>query len=301
MCGDNARMTGSLPEWIVDAHHHVWDLRVRDQPWITEDMAAIRRSFGETDLRAAIGSLPVDSTVVVQTVPQHQETPELLERAARSELVAGVVGWVDLTAGSVAEDIAGLVEGTGGDRLVGIRHPVEGEHDPAWLTRPDVLRGLRAVAAADLVYDLLVRPHQLPAAIEAVRMVPELTFVLDHLAKPMIRDRVTDPWAGQIQELATATNIVCKLSGLVTEAERHQWTVDDLRPFVDWSWRTFGPQRILFGSDWPVCTLAADYASVFSTAVELTAELSDVERDQVFARNAVETYRLTKFVTSPVR
>jgi predicted TIM-barrel fold metal-dependent hydrolase len=188
---------------IVDAHHHVWDLAVRDQDWITgPELAPLRRDFSLADLEPEARAAGVTATVLVQTVTVAEETPELLALAAGSDLVAGVVGWTDLTSPEVADTLDGLREGPGGERLVGIRHQVQGEPDPRWLTRPDVLRGLAAVADAGLVHDLLVKPHQLPAAVEAARRLPRLTFVLDHLAKPPVASGGLEPWAGWIRRLA---------------------------------------------------------------------------------------------------
>ncbi|GLW10897.1 amidohydrolase [Microtetraspora sp. NBRC 13810] len=277
----------------VDAHHHVWDLSVRDQPWITgEEMAAIRRDFTLDDLAPHARRAGVSRTVLVQTVADPKETPEFLALAAGSSLVAGVVGWVDLTAPDVPGALAALRAGTGGELLAGIRHGVQGEPDLAWLCRPDVRRGLAAVADAGLVYDLLTLPHQLPAAIETVRALPGLTFVLDHLSKPPIASGELEPWASGVRELAQSPNVYCKLSGMVTEARIPGWTVEDLRPYADVVLEAFGPERVMFGSDWPVCLLAASYAEVTDAAERLTAGLSEPERASVFGGAAVRAYRL---------
>lgn len=277
----------------TDAHHHVWDLSVRDQPWITGiAMRPLRRTFRPADLQALAASNAVTTTVLVQTIPAAEETPELLAVADGSDLVAGVVGWVDLTAPDVADRIATLQAEPTGDRLVGIRHPLQNEPDPDWITRPAVLRGLGAVAAAGLTYDLLILPHQLPAVLSAVQSVPELRFILDHGAKPPIRTRQTEPWATEIRRLATNPNTACKLSGLVTEADWTNWTVQTLRPYADVLIDAFGPQRLMFGSDWPVCLLAATYEQVAAAAEELSAELNTAERAQVFSGTANTWYRL---------
>jgi L-fuconolactonase len=267
----------------VDAHHHLWDLSVRDQPWITDAFAAIRRTFTADDFAAVAR---VDATVVVQTVSDPGETPELL--ALDHPLIAGVVGWVDLTAADVADQLAALR----GDRLVGIRHQVQDEPDPRWLCRDDVRAGLAAVARAGLAYDLLTIPSQLPAAIETVRALPELQFVVDHLSKPAIASGALEPWASRIRSLAAHANVACKLSGMVTEADWAAWTVDDLRPYVDVVLDAFGPDRLLFGSDWPVCLLAASYEDVTRAAEELTAELSPAEREKIFGATARRIYTL---------
>lgn len=277
----------------VDAHHHVWDLDARDQPWLAAAaMAPIRRTFDVADLAAVARPGGVTATVAVQTVTVAEETPELLALADETDLVAAVVGWVDLTTASVADDLAALRDAPGGRWLRGIRHQVQGEPDPRWLVRRDVHRGLAAVGAEGLVYELLTLPHQLPAAIEAVGALPGVRFVLDHCAKPPIAAGEISSWAGDMRRLARHDNVVCKLSGLVTEADWAQWTVDDLRRYVDVVVDAFGPSRLMFGSDWPVCLLAATYAGVLDAARQLTAGLSAAERRAVFGGTARDVYRI---------
>jgi L-fuconolactonase len=278
---------------IVDAHHHLWDLDVRDQDWITGPaLAPLRRDFLLDEYRYLAGAHDVTASVVVQTVTVPGETPELLALAAASDLIAGVVGWTDLTAPGTADRIAALAEMPGGGKLVGLRHQVQSEPDPDWLTRPDVLRGLAAVAAAGLVYDLVITAGQLPAAARAAATVPDLRFVLDHLGKPPIASGRTEPWTQDLRGLAALPNTSAKLSGLVTEAAWNQWTVADLRPYAEAALDAFGPARLMFGSDWPVCTLAAGYHDVLAAACDLTAELSPPEREAVFAGTATSVYGL---------
>jgi L-fuconolactonase len=275
----------------VDAHHHVWDLAVRDQPWTTE-LPPLRRSFGFAELCPHLQAHDVDGTVLVQTITVAEETPELLDLAAREPMVLGVVGWVDLAAADVVGRLAELRAAPGGQWLAGIRHQVQEEPDLRWLCRPDVRRGLAAVADAGLAYDLLITPPQLAAAIETVAAVPELRFVLDHAGKPRVRDRQLEPWRDLIRQLARHGNVTCKLSGLVTEADPVTWTVGDLRPYADALFDAFGPERLMFGSDWPVCLLAASYGQVITAAEELTAGLSGAERAAVFGGTAARTYGL---------
>lgn len=278
---------------VVDSHHHVWDLSVRDQEWITGDaLAPIRRSFSLADLLPEARAAGVTATVLVQTVTVADETPEFLALAADSDLVAGVVGWTDLTRPDIGDTLGELRELPGGQRLVGIRHQVQGEPDPQWLLRPDVRRGLAAVGAAGLAYDLVVLPHQLPACVKAAQEHPGLTFVLDHVGKPPIATGALEPWATAIRSLAALPNTVCKLSGLVTEADPRTWTVDDLRPYADTVLDAFGPDRLMFGSDWPVCTLAATYEQVVCATKELTHSLTDGERAAAFGGTAERVYRL---------
>ena len=277
----------------TDAHHHLWELARRPQPWLDgPEMDAIRRDFTLADLAPQAEAAGIDRTVLVQVLPSLAETAEFLALAGGSDLVAGVVGWADLTSAAVPEMLAALRSGPGGARLAGIRHLVQGEPDPGWLARPDVRRGLRAVADAGLVYDLLTLPRQLPAAIEAARALPGLTFVLDHLSKPPIASGELQPWATLVRELAALPNVSCKLSGMVTEAGRPGWTVAGLRPYAEVILDAFGPSRVMFGSDWPVCLLAASYAQVVSAAQELAAGLDQDEQAEVFGGTAARVYRL---------
>ncbi|MFJ3086324.1 amidohydrolase family protein [Streptomyces sp. NPDC086838] len=278
---------------IVDAHHHVWDLSVRDQDWITgEALAPLRRDFTLADLEPEARAAGVSATVLVQTVTVAEETPEFLALAETGELVAGVVGWSDLTAPDIADTLAALRELPGGDRLVGLRHQVQGEPDPEWLLRPDVLRGLAAAADAGLVYDLVVLPHQLPAATRAAAALPGLVFVLDHAGKPPVATGRIHPWADDLRSLAALPNTVCKLSGLVTEADWRTWSTDDLRPYAETVIDAFGPGRLMFGSDWPVCRLAATYTEVLDTARALIRDLGEEERAAVLATTAERVYGL---------
>jgi L-fuconolactonase len=277
---------------IVDAHHHVWDLEVRDQDWIAgPEMAVLRRSFSVDDLRPSAQAAAVTATVLVQTVTVAGETPEMLALAASEPLIAGVVGWTDLTSPAVADELARLRSGPGGSYLAGIRHQVQSEPDPDWLRRPEVIRGLRAVAAAGLCYDLVVLPHQIDAATYAAAAVPELTLVLDHAGKPPIGTGQTEPWAQAIRALAAQPNAMCKLSGLVTEAAPGAQP-QAFVPFTDVILGAFGAARLMFGSDWPVCLLACAYADVVGLARTLLAGLSDAERAAVFASTAARVYGL---------
>ncbi|MEV6055123.1 amidohydrolase family protein [Streptomyces sp. NPDC052107] len=280
---------------IIDAHHHVWDLKVRPQSWITgERLGPLNRSFSVSDLEPEARAAGVTAGVVVQTVCGPKETPELLALSACGGLVAGVVGWADLTAPDIADTLAGLRDGPGGAGLVGIRHQVQEEPDPNWLLRPDVRRGLNAVAEAGLAYDLVITPHQLPAAIAAASGLPGLVFVLDHLGKPPIATQELTPWSDRIRQLAALPNTVCKLSGMVTEARPGAWSVKDLQPYADTVLDAFGPQRLLFGSDWPVSTLETDYGGIVRLTEQLTDALSPSEKDAVFRRNAARVYNLNR-------
>jgi L-fuconolactonase len=282
------------PAFTVDAHHHLWDLKIRAQEWLrAPELKPIWRDFPFDELEPEARAAGVDRTILVQVAPSADETREFLAFAACNPLIGGVVGWMDLTAEDPAARLDALRAGPGGHTLRGIRHLVQDEPDPAWLTRTDVQRGLRAIADAGLPYDLLVKPSQAAAALEVVRAIPELTFVLDHLGKPPIATASPDPhWATWLRHLAAEPNVVCKLSGLVTEADWNTWTIGDLKPYADTALEAFGPDRLMFGSDWPVCLLAATYSEVFDAARTLTEDLTDEDRAAVFGATAARVYDL---------
>jgi L-fucono-1,5-lactonase len=273
---------------MIDAHHHLWDPSRRECPWMADAaMDPIRRPYTVDDLRAVTKAAGVHATVLVQTVSSSEETSEFLATAVAEPVIAGVVGWVDLAAPDVSDRLAALqAQGP----LVGLRHQVENEPDDDWLLRPGVVAGLSTVAAAGLAFDLLVRPPQLPAATELALRLPELRLVLDHAAKPPIASGEWEPWASGVAALASRENVVCKLSGLVTEADWTGWEVGHLRRYTDHVLEVFGPDRVLFGSDWPVCELAASYELVLDAAIALTGSLSDAERLAFFEHNARRVY-----------
>jgi L-fucono-1,5-lactonase len=286
---------------VIDAHQHFWDLSAHDQPWLRSDpaLAPLLRNFSPADLAPLAAAGGVTATVAVQTVTESGETPELLALAAGPGLVAGVVGWADLTAPGVADVLAALRERPGGDRLAGIRHPVLVEPDPDWLARPDVLRGLTAVAAAGLAYDIVGEPRHLPAAVTAATRLPQLTFVLDHLGNPDVSPGASpaarQPWAGAVTRLAALPNTTAKLSGILgvpAPPGATPGTVAHIHPYYDFVLSEFGASRLMFGSDWPPCTLDASYAQVCAAARSLTAGLSNSEREAIFSRTARRTYRL---------
>jgi L-fuconolactonase len=276
---------------VIDAHQHFIDPARTDYPWLTPDLAIIHRRFAPEDLAPELATAGVDRTILVQTLSSLEETGEFLATAAGTPFIAGVVGWVDLTEPGVAASIERLRAGPGGDRLVGVRHQVHDEPDPGWLLRPDVRRGLAAVATAGLAYDLLVRVREMPAALTVARERPDLRIVIDHMAKPPIRSGDLRAWAARMRPFGELDHVWCKLSGLVTEAGE-DWRVADLAPAVEVALEAFGPSRLIFGSDWPVCLLAGTYAEVATTARTLTAGLSDAEREAVFGGAAERAYRL---------
>ena len=269
---------------MIDAHQHLWDTAVRDYPWMDGPWAdPIRGCFDVARYTEVAGSFGVTGSVVVQALHSLAETRDLLALAGMWPIM-GVVGWVDLTAPDVADTIAGL-----SGPLVGVRHQVLDEPDPGWLTCPDTLRGLQAVGEAGLVYDLLVKPAQADAASEVVARLPEVSFVLDHAGKPDIARGMWEPWASWITAMAAAPNVTVKLSGLVTEAAPG-FTSGDLLPYARHVLDAFGPSRVMYGSDWPVCNLAASYRAVLDLAESALAGLSTSERDEVFAGTARRVY-----------
>jgi L-fuconolactonase len=276
----------------VDAHHHLWDLSKRTYPWLKTVDPQIDRTFDVDDLRIAMAGAAIDRTIVVQTLSDVGETEDFLSTAAANpDTIAGVIGWVDLTDQGVGDTLAELMAGAAG-LLVGIRHQAHDELDPRWLVRPDVRRGVQAVGEAGLVYDLLVRTRELPAAIELVASLPDMRFALDHIGKPPIADGACAEWADLVGRLAAHPNVSCKLSGLVGEAKPDAVTADFV-PYVDRIIDCYGPERILFGSDWPVCISRRSYEEVYDLALELLGGLSSSELEAVFGLNTVAVYGLT--------
>lgn len=292
-----ATAAAAAPAPVVDAHHHLWDLKIRAQDWLrAPELKPIWRDFQLDELEPEARLAGVDQTILVQVAASTDETREFLAFAACNKLIGGVVGWLDLESDDPAARLAALRRGPGGQTLKGVRHLVQDEPDPDWLTRPSVRRGLHAVADAGLPYDLLVKPPQYAAALATVRALPELTFVLDHLGKPPITDDGAsgpDPaWTAWLGEMAAEPNVVCKLSGMITEAHWSTWTVADLQPYADVALEAFAPERLIFGSDWPVCLLAGTYTEVANAARDLIAEFSESERSAVFGGTAARVYGL---------
>jgi L-fuconolactonase len=278
---------------VIDAHVHFWDRQLSSYTWMTDEMAAIRRPFAPDHLRDDLVRHGVDRVVLVQTCPSVEETRDFLSLAGADGMVGGVVGWVDLTAVDVGSVLAELLALPEGRHLVGVRHQVHDEPDPGWLARQEVRRGLRAVEAAGLVYDLLVRPRELPAALAVARDLPGLRMVIDHLGKPPIASGELEPWSRLMAAFAPLEHVSCKLSGLVTEAHWNRWSPAELVPFVSRAWEWFGESRLLFGSDWPVCLLAtASYDEVVGAYAEALGELAPSARAKVFGSNAEVLYRL---------
>ncbi len=280
---------------IVDAHHHLWRPE-RGYRWLDEPgLERIRRPFTPDDLVAELDAAGVKASVLVEGGRCHvDEAAELFAYASETKPIVGVVSWIDIADADVAGVIDGYRRLPGGELLVGVRAQVQEAADPDYLDRPDVRRGLGAVAAAALVFDLVIRVDQLPSAARAAAAVPDLRFVLDHLGKPRIDqgDAGLQSWREPFTALAANANVTGKLSGMVTEAGS-AWTPDALRPFVAVAVEEFGPERLMFGSDWPVCLLAADYGEVYAAAVAALPPLTRPELSDIFAGTAIRTYGLT--------
>ena len=274
----------------IDAHHHLWKFNESEYGWIGSDMSTIRRDFTVSDLETELSAEGVDGTVVVQARQTLAETDFLLEIAEDANRVDGVVGWFPLRSPSVKEEISKRRAAVGGAGLVGVRHVVQDEPNPEFILDESFNRGVSVLEAFDLVYDILVVENQLPQAIEFVDRHPNQRFVLDHAAKPRIKEGVVEPWRTKLQELAKRENVFCKVSGLITEADKTAWNIEALRPYLDHIFETFGPTRLMFGSDWPVCLTAGSYNRWLGTVNEYAKSLTESERDALFGGTAEAVY-----------
>jgi predicted TIM-barrel fold metal-dependent hydrolase len=282
---------------LVDAHHHLWDLSHRPQPWLDDpDVASIRRTFTAEDLRSTathpIAGRRLHRTVVVQCIAEVAETEDLLALAEREPLIQAVVGWADLTSPAIGDVLDQLISGPGGGYLRSLRHLVQGETDPNWLQRPDVERGLRVARDRGLRYDVLVRDHQLDQAIRLAERFPDLPQVLDHAGKPSIARQDIVEWEHRMRLLARHPHVVCKVSGLITEADHTHWTTAGIRPVWDVLLSAFGPERLMFGSDWPVANLAGGWNRWAATVDELLTGWSDSDVHALLAGTATAFYGL---------
>ncbi len=276
---------------IVDAHQHFWDLgRPFDYAWLDAPaLGPIRRDFLPDDLEPLIRAEGVDRTIFVQTQHDPEENRWALGLAERHPSLAGVVGWVDLASPDCERQV---VEARSDPKFVGVRHVVQDEPDDDFLIRDGVLRGLRVLERHGVPFDLLLHVRHLRHVPTLARSMPDLPMVIDHLAKPRIRDHRVDDWLPMFREAARFPNVSCKLSGMVTEADWARWTVDDLRPYVQAALECFGPDRLMFGSDWPVCELAARYGEVRRALVDALGPISGPERGAIFGGTATRFYRL---------
>ncbi len=273
----------------IDSHHHFWDLSRFDYEWMPPPPNILRRNYLPENLRPLLRATGFDRTIVVQAHKSVSEANFLLDLADAGDFVAGVVAWVDLTKPDVGDVLDELMERP---KLVGIRHQVEDDPDDEWLTRDDSVRGLHEVAARGLAYDVLVKPRHLKYVPALAKKIPDLRMVVDHMAKPFIADGVMEPWATDIAAVAEFPGVYCKVSGMVTEADHASWTVEDLKPYVAHVMDCFGIDRLMWGSDWPVCLLAASYEQVFNAAQAAIGPLSESDRARLLGRNAIAFYRL---------
>lgn len=273
---------------IIDAHHHLWRYTAAEYGWIDESMAGLQRDFLAKDLEDEVRAAGVDATIVVQARQTVEETQWLLQIADRHPIIAGVVGWVPLTDPSVA---TALETFAANPKLRGVRHILQGEPDEYMLTA-EFARGIALLPKFGLVYDLLIHERQLPSAIQLVDQHPGQVFILDHIAKPLIRAGELEPWGSLITQLAKRPNVYCKISAMVTEDNWQTWSETTLQPYIDVVLEAFGPRRLMYGSDWPVCLVAAAYSKWIATVRSAIAGLSADEQSWVMGRAARQAYNL---------
>jgi L-fuconolactonase len=272
----------------IDAHHHLWKYSVAEYGWIAPGQRVIRRDFLPEDLEPLMHHFGIEGTVAVQARGTLEETTWLLGLAEKHPLIRGVVGWVPLTEGAGVK--RSLERFAGNRKLRGIRHVVQDESDPRFILRKDFNEGVSALRETGLRFDILIFERHLPAAIEFADRHPNQTFILDHVAKPRIKDGIVAPWDRNMRELAKRQNVYCKLSGMVTEADPKHWTPEGLQPYIDVVLSAFGPRRIMYGSDWPVMLLAGDYVRWYGTVTNAIAKLSKAEQDRIMGGTAAEAY-----------
>ena len=274
---------------MIDSHHHLWNYSAAEYGWISPEMKVIRRDFLPSDLEPILHHFGIEGSVAVQARQTLEETSWLLDLAAKNEFLRGVVGWVPLVDGDRVRPH--LERFAKHPKFKGVRHVVQDEADPRYILRPDFNQGIRALLEFKLRYDVLIFERHLPAAIEFVDRHPKQIFILDHIAKPRIKEKILAPWDRNIRELAKRPNLYCKLSGMVTEAGP-QWTPKSLAPYIETVLNAFGPKRVMFGSDWPVMLLASDYERWFRTVSLAIARFSKTEQERIMGGTAVEAYGL---------
>jgi L-fuconolactonase len=273
----------------IDAHQHFWQYSPTTHPWITPDMAVLQRHYLPNDLEENLKKSGFSGCVAVQVAQTEAETEFLLHLAAEHAFIKGVVGWVDLRAANAGERLAYFAQNP---LLKGFRHVVQDEPDDLFLIQPAFLKGIGLLQPLGLTYDILIFPHHLPVATQFVAQFPEQPFVLDHLAKPFIKKAALQPWAENLKKLATYPHVSAKLSGLVTEADWANWQPQDIIPYLEIALAAFGPERLMLGSDWPVCRLAGEYEQVMQVVIDFIARLSPAEQAAILGDNAVRFYNL---------
>ncbi len=273
----------------IDSHQHFWHYNPNEHVWMTDEMKLLKHDYLPEDLKPRLDRAGIHGTVAVQARQSLQETDWLLELADQHDFIKGVVGWVDLRSPQVREQLRGYARRP---KLRGVRHVVHDEPDDRFMLLPEFLRGLALLEEFNLTYDLLLFPKHLPVATEVVAQFPRQRFVLDHIAKPLIKTQAFGPWDQDLRAMARFDNVWCKVSGMVTEAAWGQWKLADFKRYLDVVFDCFGPERLMFGSDWPVCTLAAQYAEVVLIVQDYIRGLSVEAQDRIFGGNAVEFYGL---------
>lgn len=271
----------------IDAHQHFWNYSASEYEWIGEDMPELKRDFLPRDLKQLLASEALDGSIAVQARQSLEETCWLLELAEQNGFIKGVVGWVDLCSTELPEQLERFARQP---KLVGVRHVVQGEPDDEFMLRPEFRKGIARLAEHRLTYDLLLYPRHLPVAVKLVREFPKQPFVLDHIAKPDIAHGVLEPWDRDIRELADLGNVWCKVSGMVTEARWRQWRAEDFRPYLDVVFGTFGPERVMIGSDWPVCTVSASYAETLAIVKDYIRQFSEEQQSAILGANCAAFY-----------
>ncbi len=274
---------------VIDSHHHFWKYSPQEYSWIGEGQSVLKRNFLPADLKNEVDAAGVNGVLSVQARQSLEETRWLLELAEKNDFIRGVVGWAPLVSKDVEKDLEKVAAQK---KLKGIRHVLQDEKDDRYAVREDFRRGIGVLKKFGLVYDILIYEKQLPAAIELVDKFPKQVFVLDHAAKAKIREKVISPWRERMKELAKRENVYCKLSGMATEADHGGWEPADLRPYVDVAMEAFGPKRLMFGSDWPVCLLAVTYQRWVGVVRDFIAKLSASEQERVMGGTALEAYKL---------
>lgn len=274
---------------IIDSHQHFWHYEPVKHAWIDDDMAVIRKDFMPSDLEVIYKEHGVNGCVAVQADQTLAETDFLLKLASEHDFIKGVVGWVDLRNSTIESTLEVYSQHT---KLKGFRHVVQGEADPNFLLRPQFLIGMSLLKKFNFTYDILIFPHQLGATLEFVKQFPNQKFVIDHIAKPYIKDGFYDGWAALMKEVAKHEHVTCKLSGMITEADYNQWTPEQIKPYMELVLEAFGPERLLFGSDWPVCLVAGNYSKVKKLVTDFISTLSSNERAKIMGTNAINFYNL---------
>ena len=274
---------------MIDAHHHLWKYNTRDYGWMDDSMSVLKQAHLPGDLESELTQRGITGTVVVQARQNLDETRWLLEQADQYSFILGVVGWLDLRSPELDKE---LEEFAGCPKLVGVRHVIHDEPDDDFMLRPDFKRGIAQLEAYELAYDLLLFPRHLERAITLVEQFPQQHFVLDHLGKPLIKAGIMEPWRSDLTRLAAYPNVWCKLSGLVTEADHKQWQYKDLLPYMEVVLDSFGPERIMLGSDWPVCKLAGEYSVVMKIVPDFIEALSQRDQERILYQNAIDCYQL---------